>query len=311
MHSGRHFLTSLLTSWTLALSMLFPVATSAAGLCDGIFTDHSALRPQEMNYKILGDLGSKKLPVVLIHGVGASLETFSEVGAGLSKGRPVVIYDLRGHGRSKDPGEGFQIETQARDLEALLKHLQISRFHLLGHSAGAKIAMEVAARNPKAVASIILEDSGPLAMSNSSRAEWMDTAKTADFLRSLAKPYKSIGDLELDLNPLYAKDPAQVKELAAKVFPTGPLASAVTKQFWIEFKTASSANFLARYQGPTLFLRAFPSTRYLTDRDVQQIHLQMPQAQIVDIKDGTHSIHRKQPQAWLENVTKFLGDSHE
>jgi pimeloyl-ACP methyl ester carboxylesterase len=48
-----------------------------------------------------------------------------------------IAYDRRGHGRSDCPSSGYDSDTLANDLSALLKHLDLSGVVLVGHSMGA------------------------------------------------------------------------------------------------------------------------------------------------------------------------------
>ena len=47
-----------------------------------------------------------------------------------------VAYDRRGHGRSTDPGRGYDFDTLADDLAAVLERLDLRDVTLVGHSMG-------------------------------------------------------------------------------------------------------------------------------------------------------------------------------
>ncbi|PRC94311.1 alpha/beta fold hydrolase [Solimicrobium silvestre] len=47
-----------------------------------------------------------------------------------------VAYDMRGHGRSSDPGRGYDFDTMAQDLAAVLNVLELQSVTLVGHSIG-------------------------------------------------------------------------------------------------------------------------------------------------------------------------------
>src|SRR5262245_27938879 len=47
-----------------------------------------------------------------------------------------ITYDRRGHGRSDDPGRGYDFDTLADDLAALLTQLDLRDVTLIGHSMG-------------------------------------------------------------------------------------------------------------------------------------------------------------------------------
>lgn len=52
------------------------------------------------------------------------------------QGLRCIAYDRRGHGRSDDPGSGYQYDTLADDLAALLAHLDLKGVTLVGNSNG-------------------------------------------------------------------------------------------------------------------------------------------------------------------------------
>src|SRR5690348_5492532 len=76
-------------------------------------------------------------PVVLIHGwplSGASWE--KQTAALLAVGHRVITYDRRGFGRSSKPAIGYNYDTFAADLDALLSALDLTDVSLVGHSMG-------------------------------------------------------------------------------------------------------------------------------------------------------------------------------
>ncbi len=52
------------------------------------------------------------------------------------QGLRCIAYDRRGHGRSDDPGFGYQFDTLSDDLAALLAHLDLTRVTVVGNSTG-------------------------------------------------------------------------------------------------------------------------------------------------------------------------------
>ncbi|MFC6157207.1 alpha/beta fold hydrolase [Kribbella jiaozuonensis] len=94
-------------------------------------TENSA--PIEIHYE---DHGSGQ-PVVLIHGYplsGASWEKQERVL--LQAGYRVVTYDRRGFGKSGQPTIGYDYDTFAADLNALLEYLDLTEVALVGFSMG-------------------------------------------------------------------------------------------------------------------------------------------------------------------------------
>src|SRR5216683_6882922 len=82
------------------------------------------------------DHGSGK-PVVLIHGWPLSGRSWDkQVPALLDAGHRVITYDRRGFGQSSQPVVGYDYDTFAADLHALLEHLDLRDAVLVGHSMG-------------------------------------------------------------------------------------------------------------------------------------------------------------------------------
>jgi pimeloyl-ACP methyl ester carboxylesterase len=96
-------------------------------------------------------------PVVLLHGVGASLTLWRGVADSLAAGYRVIVLDQRGHGESSkfaDPTRfGREMGT---DVVRLLDHLRVPRAHLVGHSMGGVVAAYVAVHHADRVATASL-----------------------------------------------------------------------------------------------------------------------------------------------------------
>jgi pimeloyl-ACP methyl ester carboxylesterase len=81
-------------------------------------------------------------PVVLLHGVGGSLNNWLDSGIfkNLAADYRVIAIDQRGHGKSGKPRDTKAYGREmAEDVARLLDHLQIRRAHIVGYSMGAQI----------------------------------------------------------------------------------------------------------------------------------------------------------------------------
>jgi non-heme chloroperoxidase len=89
--------------------------------------------PIEIHYE---DHGSGD-PVVLIHGYPLNGNSWERQERELlANGHRVISYDRRGFGRSSQPTVGYDYDTFAADLNALLEHLDLSHIVLVGFSMG-------------------------------------------------------------------------------------------------------------------------------------------------------------------------------
>ena len=76
-------------------------------------------------------------PVVLIHGWPLNGDAWEkQTAALLAAGHRVITYDRRGFGRSSKPSVGYNYDTFAADLDALLSALDLTGVSLVGHSMG-------------------------------------------------------------------------------------------------------------------------------------------------------------------------------
>jgi pimeloyl-ACP methyl ester carboxylesterase len=82
------------------------------------------------------DLGAGQ-PVVLIHGWPLSSRSWeNQLPALIDDGYRVITYDRRGFGASSQPWNGYDYDTFAADLHALLEHLDLTNVTLVGFSMG-------------------------------------------------------------------------------------------------------------------------------------------------------------------------------
>jgi non-heme chloroperoxidase len=111
----------------------FAQSRKEAGPMSTIKVGQENSQPIELYYE---DHGSGS-PVVLIHGWPLNGDAWEkQTAALLAAGHRVITYDRRGFGRSSKPGIGYNYDTFAADLEALLTALDLDRVSLVGHSMG-------------------------------------------------------------------------------------------------------------------------------------------------------------------------------
>jgi pyruvate dehydrogenase E2 component (dihydrolipoamide acetyltransferase) len=109
---------------------------------------------RRLRYLEMGSGG--EVPVLLLHGFGADLNSWMFTQPVLAEGRRTIALDLPGHGgSSKDVGVG-DVDSLTGTVEAALAVLGIERVHLVGHSMGGAVAATLALRRPERVATLTL-----------------------------------------------------------------------------------------------------------------------------------------------------------
>lgn len=110
------------------------------------------LRCQDMS----GPAEAAGTPLVLVHEMGGSLESWDGLVSLLHTHRRIVRFDLRGYGLSEKPCGSVAMSTLIADLEALLNALGIALpVTLAGSAMGAAIALSFAARHPARVTAVV------------------------------------------------------------------------------------------------------------------------------------------------------------
>lgn len=94
--------------------------------------------------------------VLFVPGFATNLHLFDHQAGPVSKRYRAVRFDLRGHGKSSAPPEGYSTSDYARDVVALVDHLNLGRCHLVAASMGGGIAVHLALRHPELVRSLVL-----------------------------------------------------------------------------------------------------------------------------------------------------------
>jgi haloacetate dehalogenase len=114
-------------------------------------------------HTVTGGSGS---PLLLLHGHPQTHAIWHKVAPELARHFTVVACDLRGYGdSSKPPGTedhgNYSKRTMANDVLAVMRELGFSRFKVLAHDRGARVAHRLAADHPDAVQRMVLLDVAP------------------------------------------------------------------------------------------------------------------------------------------------------
>lgn len=97
-------------------------------------------------------------PVLLLHGLADCGLVWASLAEFLRHRYHIIAPDLRGHGDSGKPDQGYSCDDIIADLEALMHHLGWSSAHIIAHSWSAKVAAVWARKQPERFRSLILVD---------------------------------------------------------------------------------------------------------------------------------------------------------
>ncbi|APX72184.1 proline iminopeptidase-family hydrolase [Companilactobacillus allii] len=118
-------------------------------------------------YRIVGESGGDKKPLVLLHGGPGSTHNYFELLDDLAVGgRQLIMYDQLGCGKSAVPSDPslWKKETWVDELIELRKYLNLDEIHLMGQSWGGMLELiYICDYNPKGIKSMILSGTLPSA----------------------------------------------------------------------------------------------------------------------------------------------------
>lgn len=101
--------------------------------------------------------------IILLHGFLENLTMWKDIEHEIAKKNRVITIDLLGHGKSGNLGYVHTMEEQAQLVKAVLKHLRLRKYVLIGHSMGGYIALAFAEACLDSIKGLCLMNSTALA----------------------------------------------------------------------------------------------------------------------------------------------------
>jgi len=247
-------------------------------------------------------------PLVLIHAGFLDSRMWDDQFQLFPKGARVIRYDVRGYGKSSQPGEEY---SDAEDLFALLKHLNIESASILGVSNGGRIALDFVSVHPSMVNSLILVSPGIGGYKSSGPEEdreWEELDKKGD-LQDLAISENRIDDaINMDLE-IWAS--AQSATSKSRILEIAKANSHIHK---------NPPNKLQKSPEPPAFTKLnqihIPTILIVGDRDVKgmqlmtkRLHELIPGSKLSVIRGADHIANMSRPEEFNAIVSSFLQQS--
>ena len=220
-----------------------------------------------------------------------------------------IRYHRRGYGESGGPAAGF--DMQAADIVALLDHLEVDRAHLVGHSEGAMIALELAASYPDRVRCLaLLEPLPPIT--------WVAASDFAEALGSFGALMEAMvgryqaGDSVGAYDVLFTPQGLDWRAAAEAAGPGVVDQGIRDAASWFECEAPALAQWsfgpedAARIDCPLLSWRA-PSEEQMPQGAARAfLHELFPQLEEVTLDGGDHFSVTTDPAAVAEPIVEFV-----
>ena len=252
------------------------------------------------------DTGPSKnaIPILFLHGFGASLQTWDSWVQALSEDYRVISVDLPGFGLTgEDPSGIYTDQRSVEVLEAFLKELKIPKVVLVGNSMGGKFAWQFAARYPNQVAKLVLISPDGYASHGMEYGKKSEVPAIADLYRY----FFSKTFLVMNLKPAYA-DPKTLNDALVNRYYDLMLAPGVRGAILGRMQQTvlqDPVPALASIQVPTLLIWG-EKDAFIPIANSNDYLKVMPNAKRVSLPNIGHLPQEEQPSIGLAALKKFL-----
>jgi pimeloyl-ACP methyl ester carboxylesterase len=246
-------------------------------------------------------------PLLLIHGGSAHAHWWDHVAGDLAHDYRVIALDLRGHGESGWAAPpSYEIDDYVEDIAAVVTHLQLAPFTLIGHSLGGLISLSYATRYSAMLTGLIVIDMGPR----------LQPSRRMQLLSRIPAPiYRNEEDLfhRFRLMPEETwAEPALLQHIArhsARPLGDGRLTLKIDRATFIRGPHDVSAQ-LDHITCPVLLIRGGASQTLSGDKAQEMVAL-CPRLQLREVPGAGHHVFLDNPVAFLDGVRHFLQEQRE
>lgn len=259
-------------------------------------SESKSVAPVSLHYRTAGEHGDW---VLLLHGLLGAGDNLGALARALMHEFRVVQIDLRNHGRSPQSDE-MSFAAMAADIALLQDTLGIVRSHMIGHSLGGRVAMELALRDSARVQHLIIADIAPVAyaphhtqiLAALQRLDLHGIANRGAVEAQLAQSIPELGVRQFLLKSLYMENNAWRWRFNLPVLQSS----------YANITTAQSGE---PFTGPTLFIKGELSDYILPEYE-DAMRTLFPNFELKTIAGAGHWLHGEKPEEFNRVVLQFL-----
>jgi pimeloyl-ACP methyl ester carboxylesterase len=228
--------------------------------------------------------------LLLTHGFSATADMWRGQVEALSKDHSVIIWDMRGHGRSDYPEdlEAYSEALTIGDMAALLDRAGAGRAVIGGFSLGGYMSLAFHRAHPGRVKALLIISSGPGFKKDEAREGWNERALAAAAL--------------FEKQGLAALQSSSPERATARHRSAKGLACAARGM--LTQRDARIIESLPEIKVPSLIIAGSEDTSFLAASEYMANRI--PGARRVVIPGAGHAVNIDQPEAFMEAVQPFL-----
>ena len=247
-------------------------------------------------------------PIVLIHGWPLTGDTFDDLAVALAEdGYRSIVPDRRGFGRSDQPWDGYDYDTFASDVEAVLEDAGIAGpFAIAGFSMGGGEVARLVARNKERITHAVLIGSiVPYMLQTEDNPNGVPQdifdqigggilEDRAAFFRAFARDFYGEGAVSDSV-----LDDFQRQALMAGLRPTLAAAKA--------FASTDFRGDLRHFTMPTLVIHGTEDATVPIDATARAVKAALPHARLVEYDGSAHGLLASDKERLTDDIRAFLG----
>jgi pimeloyl-ACP methyl ester carboxylesterase len=204
----------------------------------------------------------------------------------------LIFLDLRGHGDTDAPFEGYSYDQFLNDINALIEYKEIRTFNLIGHSLGGVLSILYALKYPEKIKNLILMGTSAHFVPKFKRPP-MGTTITEEMIKITnenAAPYfflPEFNEVQTEILSNWSKVPSYVHEKM------------------IQMGHPDLREKIKEIKKPTLLIVG-EKDKICTQEDGIFIHEQIKGSELEVIKDSAHFMFMERPKEVSDKILSFL-----
>lgn len=264
------------------------------------------------------DWGGHGWPLLLLHGLASTSHIWDLVAPLLVDEAKVIALDMRGHGQSDKPEDGYDFKTLAGDVIGVLEALQMEHPVVIGHSWGAMLGLWIAANRPDFLSGLVMVDGGLVDMGK--QMPWEQTLERLSPPKLDGMPVDEFRMRIVERTPQGLLTPAVEAAILANfeidadnhIHPRLPHAyhEQILRSMW-EQRVEEQ---FERVGCPTLILpvrwkeKEDPAHLALKERGAAQAEELIADVEVFWLEDTIHDVPLQRPHLLAEQIQRFLKD---
>jgi pimeloyl-ACP methyl ester carboxylesterase len=255
-----------------------------------------------LNHQSTAGLPEDRGTFLLVHGLASNAKLWDATALDLASGGHVVAaVDLRGHGESDKPDDGYDFGTLVSDIRKVVDQLELRNPILAGQSMGANLVLDAAWRDPDSTRGIVCVDGGAIELSGAF-PDWKNAAKALAPPELIGTPEKAMIELMRKGHPTWPESGIESTMANFEIRTDGTIAPRLSRENHMKilrslWEDRPSVKF-PTLRVPALFVfaggsNAGPPGKRKSAEDARRL---IPVAQVCWFQGADHDIHAQYPR---------------